>query len=274
MSFFPNKFVNTKIQLFGLMVLVCCASLANASKLVAQDRMPSTTYEAVNWLESQRNTVTKNDEGEVSEVIIDYIPTIFVVGDLEVFPNLEKLKINYTSQFFDRHMSGIARLKSLKIFEVDYCGEISEASISVLRYVPKLEEIRLRDCQGVYSLKSLAECQSLKKVDLSSNDHLDFEVLKSLRRLPKLESLVLDENENLEDQHLRWLKGIESLNSLSLIDCDSLTDEVFAQLDGIPNLKKLVIRYNDSITGASIGELKGETPVSYTHLTLPTTPYV
>ena len=259
MSFFRVQFVGIKMQLVGLLFLLCCASFGNPKKLVAQDRMPSTIYEAVTWLESQRNTVTKNDDGEVTEVIIDYIPDIFVVGDLDVFPKLEKLKINYTGQFYDRHMSGIARLKSLKVFDAVYCEEISEASISVLRYVPKLEEVRLKDCAAVYSLKSLAECRSLKKIDLSSNDHIDFEVLKSLRRLPKLESLVLDENESLEDHHLRWLKGIETLTTLSLVECDGLTDDAFEQLGGIPNLKKLVIRDNDQITGTSIEELKGET---------------
>ena len=258
MSFFRIKFVGIRMQLVVLLFLVCCASFLDTEKLIAQDRMPSTVYEAVAWLESQHNTVTKNDDGEVTEVVIDYIPKVFVVGDLDVFPHLEKLKINYTGRFYDRHMSGIARLKSLKVFDVDYCEEISEASISVLRYVPKLEEVRLKDCEAVYSLKSLAECRSLKKIDLSSNNHLDFEVLKSLRRLPKLESLVLDENENLEDQHLRWLKGIETLNTLSLVECSGLTDGVFEQLGGIPNLKKLVIWNNDQITGASIGELNGE----------------
>ena len=258
MSFSRLKFGDIGIQLFGLL-LVCCASFGNANRLVAQDRMPSTIYEAIAWMESHSNTVVKNDEGEVTEVIIDYLPNVFVVGDLEVFPNLEKLKINYTGQFVDRHMSGIARLKSLKIFEADYCEEISEASISVLRYVPNLEEVSLKDCEAVYSLKSLAECRSLKKIDLSSNGHLDFEVLKSLRRLPNLESLVLDENENLEDQHLRWLKGIPTLTTLSLVECSGLTDEAFAQLNGIPNLKKLVIRDVSQITGDSVVELKGET---------------
>lgn len=256
MSFSRIKFLSGRTLLCALawsaFSFVCLASTA----LLAQDRMPSTRYEAIAWLESERNTVTKNDDGEVTEIIIDYVPDIFVVGDLDLFPKLELLKINYTGQFYDRHMSGIARLKSLRVFEVDYCDEISEASISVLRYLPNLEEVKLRECEAVYSLKSLAECRSLKKVDLSSNDHLDFEVLKSLRRLPKLESLVLDENSNLEDQHLRWLKGIETLTELRLDDCSGLTDEVFEQLGGIPNLKKLVITDNEHVTGASIGAIK------------------
>jgi len=243
--------------LFGLTLLCVVSCDPNVDNLLAQDRMPSTRYEAIAWLEASRNTVTKNDSGEVTEIIIDYVPDIFVVGDLGLFPKLELVKINYTGQFYDRHMSGIARLKSLKVFEVDYCDEISEASISVLRYLPNLEEVKLKDCEAVYSLKSLVECKSLKKVDLSSNDHLDFEVLKSLRRLPKLESLVLDENSNLEDKHLRWLKGLKTLTELSLVECSSLTDDAFEQLAGVPNLKKLVIRDNDHITGASIGEMKG-----------------
>jgi hypothetical protein len=72
--------------------------------------------------------------GDVIKIVIDYVPDIFVVGDLGIFPQWEVLEINCTGQFYDRHMSGIAKLKSLKKFEVDYCEEISDATLSVLHY--------------------------------------------------------------------------------------------------------------------------------------------
>ena len=231
-----------------------CAWLAIATLVwiprpaVAQDPMPSTPHEATVWLEEARNTVQKNEVGEVTEIIIDYVPDVFVVGDLDIFPKLEVLKINYTGEFLDRHMSGIARLTSLKEFNVDYCDEISEASISVLRYLPNLEVITLNDCESIYSLKSLDGCRSLKKIDLGSNQHLDFHALRSLIPLPKLESLVLNDNSTLEDKHLRWIGQMPKLTEIRMSNCSSVTEEGILHLARLKNLKVLDFSDNPDLT--------------------------
>lgn len=235
--------------------VVALSLLALVGPAAGQDRIPNTPLEAIRWLEDESNTVVTNDDGEVTEVIIDYVPSMFVVGDLDVFPKLEILKINYTGEFFDRHMSGIGRLKSLKQFVVEHCEEISEASISMLRYLPQLESVLLRNCEAIYSLKSLGECKSLKKIDLTYNSHLDFHALKSLQQLPNLESLVLSENSSLEDTHLRWLAGMDNLRELSLQECESLTDESVTYLQEIKGLKSLRLSANPRLTGELFEQL-------------------
>ena len=238
--------------------MVCMlAWLQTGFGLVAQE-MPATPIEAIAWLEAEQNTIEKNENGEVVRIIIDYVPDVFVLGDLEIFPKLEVLKINYTGQFYDRHMSGIARLTSLKQFEVDYCEEISEASLSVLRYLPKLEEVVLKNCEAVYSLKALSDCKSLKKIDISSNEHLDFHALKSLQLLPNLETLILSENSSLEDKHLRWLTGMPSLREIRLSDCEGITDEGLVYFSDMGNLRIIDLSDNKGITGETLDSINGQ----------------
>ena len=164
--------------------IICSLALAivilGSSNGRCQDEIPATQFEAIAWLEGVRNTVKRNAEGDVVEIVINYVPDVFVIGDLKIFPKLEVLEIKYTGQFQDRHMSGIANLQSLKVFAIDYCDEVSEATLSVLHYLPRLEELKLRHCDAIYSLEALANCGNLKKLDLSFNEHLDFKVLSSL----------------------------------------------------------------------------------------------
>ena len=171
---------------------------------------------------------------------------------------LEVVEINYTRQFSDRHMSGIAKLKNLKRFEVDYCEEISEASLSVLHFLPQLEVIRLRNCAAVFSLEALADCRRLKKVDLSYNEHLDFKVLASLIRLENLECLVLENNSSLEDDHLKVLQQFPRLKSLDLADCQSVTDAGLVHLGDL-NLTELNLSGCSKINGAGFAEFKSLT---------------
>jgi F-box/leucine-rich repeat protein 14 len=242
-----------RFPILCLLALVCVLVVPSGFVAFAQDEIPSTQFEAISWLENERNTVKRDANGDVVEIIIDYVPDIFVIGDLEIFPKLANLEINYTGQFEDKHMSGLAKLTNLKKFAVDYCDEISEASLSVLHYLPGLEEVRLQHCEAVFSLESLANCKSLKKLDLTNNEHLDFNALSSLVRLENLETIVLAENPGLEDQHLEWLAKIPTLRHVDLSECESVTDEGVAHL-GTLNLRNLNLSECKKITGTGFAE--------------------
>ena len=248
----------TQPEVVILLVLLATLLAAWTGEISAQQAMPNTKYEAIEWLKRERNTVVRNEKGEVTGIVIDYIPDSFVVGDLKIFEKLEVVKINYTGQFYDRHMSGIAQLTSLKKFVVDYCDEISEASLSVLRYIPNLEEIELQNCESIYSLKPLTECRSLKKINLTANEHLDFDALECFQLLPNLESLILNENSTLEDKHLRWISQMSGLKHVELQECSELTDEGLAILAKLPNLQTLDVSQNMKITGETLDQFPGD----------------
>ena len=69
-----------------LLALVCVLVVPSGFVAFAQDEIPSTQFEAISWLENERNTVKRDANGDVVEIIIDYVPDIFVIGDLEIFP--------------------------------------------------------------------------------------------------------------------------------------------------------------------------------------------
>ena len=201
--------------------------------------IPATPFEAKIWLKRSRNSYVENELGQVVQVNIEYVPRVFVVGDLEVFPHLEWLRINYSGRFYDRHMSGIARLKGLKKLTIRRCDEITEATLAVLRFLPNLEELELIDLQSLFSLAPLSQCKSIRKLTFSENGHFEFTGLERLASLPNLEELVLEKNNSLQDRHLRFLKSFKNLLKLSLRENKQITDAGLTILSSVPNLKYL-----------------------------------
>ena len=216
--------------------------------------IPSTPYEAKLWLKNSSNSYETNDVGEVVKVNIEYVPRVFVLGDLAVFPKLEWVRINYSGRFYDRHMSGTARLKNLKHLTIRRCDEVTEAALSVLRYLPKLEQVDLIDVESTYSVRPLAHCRSLKRLDLSNNSHFDFKNLRGLSGLD-LEELNLANNSSLEDKHLVHLANFPNLKKLSLSLCTELTDEGLACVANLGSLRSLDITGCKSITGTFLKEV-------------------
>ena len=70
------KFDTMRLLVIAVIIIGCWRSS------VAQDDIPSTPFEAIVWLEKERNTVKRNSNGDVVEIVIDYVPDVFVIGDL------------------------------------------------------------------------------------------------------------------------------------------------------------------------------------------------
>ena len=217
--------------------------------------IPPTPFEARIWIKNSSNSFKENELGQVTSVTIDYVPRVFVIGDLEVFPHLEELRINYTGRFYDRHMSGIARLKKLKKLSVRSCDELTEATLDVLRYLPDLRELSLTEVDGIFSLEPLALCKSLTTLTFSSNGHFDFLGLDCLRDMSQLKKLDLSYNKTLEDKHLRHLAHCGSLESLNLKGCLEVTDDGLSVLDSMTKLKTLNLARCKRVQGAFLENL-------------------
>ena len=236
-----------------LKILALCLFLGLLCReTFGQNSIPSTPYEAQIWLRNSSNSSKTNERGEVIEVTIDYVPRVFVIGDLDVFPHLQTLMIGYTGRFYDQHMSGVARLTSLRKLVLRHCDSLTEASLAVLRYLPNLEELELTECESVFSIASLVPCSNLRKLAFSENDHFDFAGLQAIVDLPQLESLVLSSNTSLRDQHLSELGRLSSLRELDLGACIEITDEGLSFLESLPHLKILDLQSCPKVTGAAL----------------------
>ncbi len=243
-----------------ILTLSLCVAHSFTGQLccVAQETIPASPYEAEQWLITENNSVKKNELGQVVEVILDYVPAMFVVGDLEVFPHLETLTINYTSRFYDRHMTGIARLVNLKKFQVLHSERVTEVSLSMLHYCPKMEEVVLVEAEGIHSLAALSNCKTLKKLRLSEMGHFELKNLRRLNNLANIESLNLSNNKDLEDADLMWLGEAAQLKELNLNSCVDLTDQGLVKIGALKNLKKLELKTCKKITGSFLGDLNPE----------------
>jgi Leucine-rich repeat (LRR) protein len=240
--------MSVALRILGLCLLV--GSSCNGT--FGQTSIPSTPYEAQVWLHNSSNSFKTNERGEVIEVTIDYVPRVFVIGDLDVFPQLQSLTIGYTGRFHDQHMSGVARLTSLKKLVFRHCDSLTEASLAVLRYLPNLEELELNECDAVFSIAPLSQCAKLRKLTFSENNQFDFSGLRAIVELPHLESLVLASNATLRDPHLRELGKLTGLKELNLASCTEVTDEGLSCLESLPGLKVLELSSCPKVTGESL----------------------
>ena len=257
-----------------LLLLVAILTLANVTARAAyavQETIPTSEYAAALWLREAANTINFNEDNHVQEVIIDYVPQLFTIGDLEIFEELEILHVNVTSDFLDEHMSGLARLKNLKELKFISCPEISPATLAVLHYLPKLERLIINDCPGINALVSLGECKSLKHIGLSDNDEFDFNQLKHLERLASLTSVDLKDNPYLENRHLKQLARASQIVELDVSNCQEISDEGLIAIANNKRLTRLTAYGCDKITGSVLESLT-ECPLedlnlSYTSLT-------
>ncbi|MEM7455628.1 MAG: hypothetical protein AAF456_14845 [Planctomycetota bacterium] len=242
-----------------LTILIAFAlSCRLASDCSAQQSIPSAPYEAAQWLETNHCNVTKNSDGEVTGVELSYLPRVFVIGDLEVFPSLETVELTYSSRLNDSHMSGIARLTSLKKIVIRNCDSLTEASLSVLHYLPNLEEIELSSCDSIFNLAPLRACQNLKRVKIADSAHFNFYGLQKIVTLPGLVQLELNDNSTLRDEHLELLRDATGLESLVLIGCDSITDQGLEVLKELPALRRLNLFRCSQVTGTALEHVSAE----------------
>ena len=227
-------------------ILVSILVFASAS--FAQRPIPGNPQDAIQWLIDSGNSVVRK-EGEVTSVTIDYIPQIFVVGDLDVFPKLSELHINYTGSFYDYHMSGIARLKNVKTVYFYRCSSISDATLGALRHLPKLEYLKLRSCPKIYSLAALNSCRNLKRLQIRNVNKNIFDEFQRLKILNQIEDLEIGDCQYLNVGHARIIATAKNLKRLRLDSCSALTDKFFQPLANLPNLESVELHYCRKLAG-------------------------
>lgn len=247
--------------MFGIRSKLGCWLVANVALVVAstcawgQAMIPGTPDDAVEWLQNTGNQVKRNALGQVEEVTIDYVPDVFVLGDLEVFPHLKSLRVNYTRSFRDYHMSGIARLKQLRSIYVYRCRGITEASLAVLRYVPTLESLELVNCDSIRSLVVLNRCRNLKHLKLADQRQFDFDELERLTFVRQLESFQIRGCSGFENKHVELLAQAKNMSRLSLVDCGEVTDEGLQKLGALKQLTDLELRFIPNLEGQFLNSI-------------------
>ena len=250
-----------RIGLFLLLVLVSSNCFAQQSGTI-----PTSVNEAVAWLRAGNNSVKFNEDNQVVEVEIEYVPMHFVIGDLQVFEHLETIKIDFVDDFVDSHMSGISRLKNVKNFSIIGCDQVSSAALSVMHYLPALESLTIKECVQIKSLESLATCINLKELHLTQNTDFNFGEFAHLESLPALEFVNLSGCDQLTDGELSRLARLKSLRKFSLSLSPQISD---AGLDAIlqaGQLEELSIEACDSVRGGFATKLS-KCPIKKLNLT-------
>jgi len=93
--------------------LLFLAAVLQSASTFAQ--LPSVAWKAAEHLKKDYgNEVTYNDEGFVTEVVIEDFPSGFLMGQLAVFPHLESATVDSRYYFEDSSMGGVRKLKNLK----------------------------------------------------------------------------------------------------------------------------------------------------------------
>ena len=84
------------------------------------------------------NKVEYNEEGFVTRILIEDMPSGFVMGQLEVFPQLESVAIDSRYYFEDSNMGGIRKLKKMKEFKIKDSRYASTALLELLAEVLRI----------------------------------------------------------------------------------------------------------------------------------------
>ena len=247
------------------------------------------------FLASKNNDMTTAFLSEMYFQFSFYDTTIFTVKDA-----LSERRVNLSAKVFkakwlDKYDNPIKSMGTYEEVKTKYCTDQSIAFLKSLSGVKKitidkgdikdfnvftefseLEKLTLKECD-ISNIEFLNKLTSLVELDLSSNKIINIDPVKYL---PGLVSLDLSNNaiedlspvgslSELEDLTLNYNKitSISSLATLRNLDYLSLNHNSIEDLTSLVQCSSLSIL---DITHNKIRDVS----VSYTHLTLPTTPYV
>ena len=228
--------------LFFIAALYCASTVA---------QLPNVPWKAAQELtKNQRNTLTYNDEGFVTGVVIKDFPSGFMMGQLEVFSELESVAIDSRYYFEDSRMGGIRKLKNLKKFVLKRSRYATGTCLELLAEAPLLESLELRDCNEITRLHELSRIRRLKHLTLVADDVLS---LTPLRECRNLESVKLGNNSSIDDSSMKVLGQVRTLKSIDLSKT-AVTDEGLAELAKLPNLEELKLEDCENITGEGFEE--------------------
>ncbi len=228
--------------LFFATALYCASTIA---------QLPNVPWKAAQELaKNPSNKVKYNDEGFVTEVVIKDFPSGFMMGQLEVFSELESVSIDSRYYFEDSKMGGIRKLKNLKKFVLKRSRYATGTCLELLAEAPVLESIELRDCNEITRLHELPRIRRLKHLTLIADNDVS---LTPLRECRNLESIKLGDNSSIDDNSVKVLGQVRTLKSIDLSK-SSVTDEGLAELAKLQDLEELNLEDCENITGEGFGE--------------------
>jgi len=242
MNKFPTFFCRSLVV---AMLLVCPGS--------ADGQLSNIAWKAAEELKSERgNKVTYNDNGFVTELLIEDFPGGFIVGQLEVFEHLETLTIDSHYYFEDSNMGGIRKLKNLKKFALKNSRYSTATTLELLSEAPALESLELYECSEISNLYALSRIRKLKHLAIVPDDSLSFAPLVECKNL---KSVKITGSSSIDDLTLQSLARVESLESVDLSET-AVTDEGLAQLGKLPNLEKLILKECEEVTGEAFADFQ------------------
>lgn len=249
---------NHKLQfLLVFFVLLCLPATSHA-------QLSEIPWKAVRQIldVSGSNSVEHNDDGFVSKVKLEDIPGGFVMGQLEIFPQLESFEVDSRYYFEDSMMAGVRKLENLKEFVIKNSRYSTTAVLELLAEAPKLEKLEIYQCSEITSLYELTRLRHLKELTINVEDLLTYTPLIECKRL---EVVRLKGSEMIDDAALKDLARVTSLKTI-VVNSSSITDEGLAALGQLPNLENLDLSRSHNITGDGFAEFQH--PESLTDLNL------
>ena len=251
----------TDNRFFGICFVAIVFVLMPVSNSIGQ--LSNIAWKAAEQLERNgSNKVKYDDEGFVTEVVIHDLPSRFIMGQLEVFPNLESVTIESRYYFQDSNMGGIRKLKNLKKFVLRRCRYATSATLELLAEAPALESLELFENSEISSLHEVSRIRRLKHLSIVPGEGMSYSPLVECRLL---ESIKLTGSTTIDDSAVKELSKVESLQSIDLTNT-AITDEGLVDLGKLPKLEKLILKGCKTITGEAFSEF--EFPESLKELNL------
>ena len=236
---------------FSFLVFALLAVLLPVATVDAQ--LSNVAWKAAEELKKYHgNEVKYDDEGFVTEVVIQDLPSQFIVGQLAVFPKLESLTIDANYYFDNATMGGVRKLKSLKKFSLRNSRYATSASLEMLAEAPALESLDLYENSDITSLHDIPRIRRLKHLSIVPEEAMSFTPLLECRLL---ESIKLSGSTSIDDSSIKEIAQIKTLQKVDL-SSTGITDEGLAELGTLPKLRELNLQSCKKITGEAFSEFQ------------------
>lgn len=219
----------------------------------ANAQLSNIAWKAAEELKKHRsNKVIYNDEGFVTEVVIEDLPSQFIVGQLEVFPQLESVTIDANYYFEDATMGGVRKLLKMKKFSLRNSRYATSAALELLAEAPALESLDLYENGEITSLHDLPRIRRLKHLSIVPEEAVSFIPLQECKLL---ESIKLSGSSSIDDSSVKEIAKIKTLQKIDLSGT-AITDDGLAELGTLPQLKVLNLEGCENITGEAFAEFQ------------------
>ncbi|MAT15985.1 MAG: hypothetical protein CMJ46_12030 [Planctomyces sp.] len=165
-------------------------------------------------------------------------------------PNLAVFILD-TSPITDKSFVGLKPAQNLEILAIDYCSNLTDASLQVIGGFEKLKMLNLMGCSRMTD-KGLAALSNLNDVE-ELNLYLSGTTPAALAQLTHMHKMVHFRFNAVEatDDELKHLQNFPLLQEIQIPGAH-LTDEGLQPLSGLTELRELLIGGNDQFTGTGL----------------------